>query len=33
MRNPVVIDGRGVYDPEEFSRKIRYAAIGLNTQY
>jgi UDPglucose 6-dehydrogenase len=29
MRNPVLIDGRRLYNPEEFSKKLRYIAIGL----
>lgn len=29
MRRPVVIDGRRLYDPEEFSQRLRYAAIDL----
>ena len=29
MRTPVVIDGRRIYDPKEFSRKLIFAAIGL----
>ncbi|MEM2143716.1 MAG: UDP-glucose/GDP-mannose dehydrogenase family protein [Candidatus Jordarchaeaceae archaeon] len=29
MRNPVVIDGRRIYDPKLFSEKLKYAAIGL----
>jgi UDPglucose 6-dehydrogenase len=29
MRNPVVIDGRRMYDPQLFSGKLKYAAIGL----
>lgn len=29
MRNPIVIDGRRIYNPELFSMKIKYAAIGL----
>ncbi|MEM2909610.1 MAG: UDP-glucose/GDP-mannose dehydrogenase family protein [Nitrososphaerota archaeon] len=28
MRTPVVIDGRRIYDPREFSGKLVYAAIG-----
>jgi UDPglucose 6-dehydrogenase len=29
MRNPILIDGRRIYDPEKFSKKLRYVAIGL----
>jgi UDPglucose 6-dehydrogenase len=29
MKQPVLIDGRRIYDPEEFSRKMKFAAIGL----
>jgi len=29
MREPILIDGRRIYDPEEFSKKLRYIAIGL----
>ncbi|MCC6052158.1 MAG: UDP-glucose/GDP-mannose dehydrogenase family protein [Fervidicoccaceae archaeon] len=29
MRTPVVVDGRRIYDPKEYSRKLKYAAIGL----
>lgn len=29
MRNPVLFDGRRIYDPEEFSDKLRFRAIGL----
>lgn len=29
MRQPILIDGRRIYNPEEFSRKLRFAAIGL----
>jgi UDPglucose 6-dehydrogenase len=29
MRTPILLDGRRIYDPEEFSRKIKFAAIGL----
>lgn len=30
MRTPVVVDGRRIFNPEEFSRKVRYVAIGLS---
>ncbi|TDA42000.1 MAG: hypothetical protein DSO07_01635 [Thermoproteota archaeon] len=29
MRDPVVIDGRRIYDPEVFCRRVKFAAIGL----
>ena len=29
MRFPAVVDGRRIYDPEIFRRKLRFAAIGL----
>jgi len=29
MKNPTVIDGRRIYDPEEYRHKLRFAAIGL----
>ena len=29
MKSPVLIDGRRIYNPEEFSRKIKFKAIGL----
>jgi len=29
MRHPILIDGRRIYDPEKFSPKLRFAAIGL----
>jgi UDPglucose 6-dehydrogenase len=29
MRNPILIDGRRIYDPEKFSKKLRYVAVGL----
>ncbi|MEM4304130.1 MAG: UDP-glucose/GDP-mannose dehydrogenase family protein [Candidatus Caldarchaeum sp.] len=32
MRNPVVIDGRRIYDPEAFSKSLRYAAVGLGNK-
>jgi UDPglucose 6-dehydrogenase len=31
MRTPVVVDGRRIYDPKEFSRKLKYVAIGLGS--
>jgi len=32
MRNPVVIDGRRIYDPNEFKDKVKFTAIGLGQQ-
>jgi UDPglucose 6-dehydrogenase len=29
MRKPFLIDGRRIYDPEKFSKKLRYVAVGL----
>jgi len=29
MKNALVIDGRRIYDPKEFSEKLDYVAIGL----
>jgi UDPglucose 6-dehydrogenase len=29
MKQPVLIDGRRIYDPDEFSRKMKFAALGL----
>jgi UDPglucose 6-dehydrogenase len=29
MRTPVLVDGRRIYNPKEFSEKVRFAAIGL----
>jgi UDPglucose 6-dehydrogenase len=29
MRKPVLIDGRRIYDPGKFSKKLRYIAVGL----
>jgi UDPglucose 6-dehydrogenase len=30
MKNPFVIDGRRIYNPQEFSRRLKFAAIGLS---
>jgi len=30
MKTPAVVDGRRIYDPEAYSRKLRFKAIGLN---
>jgi len=32
MRNPIVIDGRRMYNPSEFKDKVKFAAIGLGQQ-
>jgi UDPglucose 6-dehydrogenase len=32
MRTPIVIDGRRIYNPEDFTRKLRFAAIGLGSR-
>ena len=29
MRNPILIDGRRIYDPKQFSKKLNFKAIGL----
>jgi UDPglucose 6-dehydrogenase len=29
MKQPLLIDGRRIYNPEEFSQKLRFVAIGL----
>jgi hypothetical protein len=29
MRQPILIDGRRIYNPEEFTQKLKFAAIGL----
>jgi UDPglucose 6-dehydrogenase len=29
MNQPILIDGRRIYNPEEFSKKLKFAAIGL----
>ena len=29
MKQPILIDGRRIFDPEEYSRKLKFAAIGL----
>jgi UDPglucose 6-dehydrogenase len=29
MKQPILIDGRRIYDPREFSQKLNFAAIGL----
>ena len=32
MRTPILLDGRRLFDSEEFSRKIRFMAIGLGIE-
>jgi len=29
MRQPVVVDGRRIYRPDEFAGRVRFSAIGL----
>jgi UDPglucose 6-dehydrogenase len=29
MKQPILVDGRRIYDPEEFRKKIKFTAIGL----
>ena len=29
MRQPILIDGRRIYNPEEFSQKLKFTAIGI----
>jgi UDPglucose 6-dehydrogenase len=29
MKQPILIDGRRIYNPEEFNQKLKFAAIGL----
>jgi UDPglucose 6-dehydrogenase len=29
MRKPILIDGRRIYNPEEFSKKLKFTALGL----
>lgn len=29
MRKPILVDGRRIYDPEKFSNKLRFIAVGL----
>jgi len=33
MRTPILIDGRRIYDPEKFSKKLRYTGIGLRENH
>jgi len=32
MKQPVLVDGRRIYDSEEFSRKMKFKAIGLGSK-
>jgi UDP-N-acetyl-D-mannosaminuronate dehydrogenase len=32
MKNPAVIDGRRICDPEVFCRRVKFAATGLGEQ-
>jgi len=32
MRIPLVVDGRRIYDPSEFSRELKYLAVGLGRE-
>jgi UDPglucose 6-dehydrogenase len=32
MRRPVLVDGRRIYNPEEYGRRLKFAAIGLGEQ-
>jgi UDPglucose 6-dehydrogenase len=32
MKNPILIDGRRLYDPEKFSQRLKYAAIGVGSK-
>ncbi|HTY76113.1 MAG TPA: UDP-glucose/GDP-mannose dehydrogenase family protein, partial [Candidatus Nanoarchaeia archaeon] len=29
MKQPIIVDGRRIYDPKKFNKKMRFAAIGL----
>ena len=31
MKHPILIDGRRIYHPEEFGKKLKFAAIGLGS--
>jgi len=33
MKHPILIDGRRIYNPQRFSRKLRFAAIGLGKSH
>jgi len=32
MKKPILVDGRRMYDPRKFSRKLRYVAIGVGAK-
>ncbi|MDI6846747.1 MAG: hypothetical protein QMD23_01225 [Candidatus Bathyarchaeia archaeon] len=29
MKQPILVDGRRIYNPEEFKQKLRFVAIGI----
>jgi hypothetical protein len=29
MKQPILIDGRRIYDPKEFGRELKFMAVGL----
>jgi len=29
MKHPILMDGRRIYNPEEFNQKLKFTAIGL----
>jgi hypothetical protein len=29
MKQPILVDGRRIYNPEEFSQKLKFLAVGL----
>ena len=31
MKQPIIVDGRRIYDPEKYSKKLKFVAIGLGT--
>ena len=31
MRQPILIDGRRIYNPQNFGKKLEFAAIGLGS--
>ena len=32
MKRPILVDGRRIYDPQEFGRKLKFAAVGLGSE-
>jgi UDPglucose 6-dehydrogenase len=32
MKQPILIDGRRIYNPQEFSQKLKFAAVGLGPE-